>query len=342
MRRGTNPAKHDTIITDDRYHRVIMPVFIPELDGYFTDALKILTRAVESLLATIHSKTAVTIINNGSCAEVSAFINTLVASGQIDCCIHYAVNFGKIDPLISAMRGCHEPIITVTDADVLFQSGWQSDVEEIFEHFPKAGFVSPVPIPSLYRFASSYTFWWGMWRGRLKFTQVLHRTDMQALAESLGRPGDLFNEAHYSSQLTLNYNGKHALVGAAHFVASVRKEVVDFLPRERSYRKMIHGGGESFYLDLANDRAGLLRLATTRYGARHMGNTWEPWMAAGTTPQAQPNSTQSNSSFKMRARPQHLFFYLRQRLVSFLLTRAALRTWLFKRWGLASHLTTEY
>ncbi len=66
MRIGLNPNK-DTVIKPSNYiHQVIIPVFIPNEEGYFKDSLKIFKLCIESLLSTIHNKTFITIVNNGS------------------------------------------------------------------------------------------------------------------------------------------------------------------------------------------------------------------------------------------------------------------------------------
>ena len=78
MRKGTNPEKKDNLLDIDQYHRVIIPVYIPNLtEDYFKEALVILKLCTQSLLKTIHSKTKISIIDNGCCTEVSDYLKSL-------------------------------------------------------------------------------------------------------------------------------------------------------------------------------------------------------------------------------------------------------------------------
>ena len=52
MRLGNTPTKEKPELTDYLRHRVIIPVYIPTLEGYYKDALAILKLCLESL----HSK----------------------------------------------------------------------------------------------------------------------------------------------------------------------------------------------------------------------------------------------------------------------------------------------
>ena len=71
MRIGNNPEKNSNKLEIDSYHRIIIPVYIPNLtEDYFKDGLKILKLCLGSLLHTIHAKTRVSLINNGCCEEV--------------------------------------------------------------------------------------------------------------------------------------------------------------------------------------------------------------------------------------------------------------------------------
>mgnify|MGYP000344694740 CR=1 FL=1 len=75
MRIGSNPAKKETKIKINSYHRIIVPIYIPNLtDEYFKKGLEVLKICLESLLLTVHQKTRVSIICNGCCKEVEEYI----------------------------------------------------------------------------------------------------------------------------------------------------------------------------------------------------------------------------------------------------------------------------
>lgn len=66
MRVGINPNKFDNPKGKKYLHQVIIPVFIPNTEGYFRDSFKIFKLCIDSLLNTVHLNTYITIVNNGS------------------------------------------------------------------------------------------------------------------------------------------------------------------------------------------------------------------------------------------------------------------------------------
>ena len=78
MRLGSNPNKQVDQEEQSKYlHQVIVPVYIPNEEGYFVDALKILKISIDSLCNTVHDRTYITVVNNG---EVSQIILTIQGS----------------------------------------------------------------------------------------------------------------------------------------------------------------------------------------------------------------------------------------------------------------------
>ena len=177
MRKGGNPEKTNNVLEIESYHRIIVPVYIPNLiEDYFKDGLKILKLCLDSLLMTIHSKTKISIINNGCCDEVICHLEEVYAqNSSVDQLLHSKINLGKVNALYSVIKSNLEPLLTITDADVLFLKGWQQAVEKVFVDFPKAGMVSPVPSSIMYD--SSFvnaTFYYGFSKGILKFQDVIN------------------------------------------------------------------------------------------------------------------------------------------------------------------------
>ena len=66
-------------------------------------------------------------------------------------------------------------------------------------------------------------------------------------------------------------------MGCGHFVATFRAEVFESGPQEVCQHKIV-GGSENKYLDIPNDKAGYLRVATLGNYAYHLGNIHEKWM----------------------------------------------------------------
>ena len=75
MRVGVNPEKENNTIKFDIYHRIIIPVYIPNFEGYFKDGLEIFKLCIQSLLMTVHEKTRITIYNNASHIVVENYIS---------------------------------------------------------------------------------------------------------------------------------------------------------------------------------------------------------------------------------------------------------------------------
>ncbi len=262
MRIGSNPTKANKQLVTSFYHRVIVPVYIPNTEeDYFKEAFPILKYCLQSLLKTVHQKTRVSIINNGCCDEVTAYLKELKTSNVvIDQLLDSDINLGKINAVYSAVKSNVEPLITVTDADVLFLNNWQEAVEKVFIDFPKAGMVAPVPAPVAYKssFVNS-TFYYGFVNRLFKFDTVVNPDALQQFQESIGTK--LFKGIHFKKYLILQKKEKKAAMGCGHFVVTMRSQVFEKAPPRPTQFKI---GGESLkkYIDGPNDAAGYLRLAT--------------------------------------------------------------------------------
>ncbi|MFD2528369.1 glycosyltransferase family A protein [Polaribacter marinaquae] len=279
MRIGNNPAKENSNLKIESYHRVVIPVYIPNLtEDYFKDGLKILVLCLESLLLTIHSKTRVTLINNNCCSEVVDYLQKIYQSNDlVDQLLHSKINLGKINAIYAAVKSNLEPLISISDADVMFLPNWQKEVEKIINVFPEAGMVSPVPTSLGYR--SKYMFntiYYALTKGKLKFSDVEDSDALVNFQKSIGRE-KMYNKQHLSKYLTISKDETNAVIGCGHFVATFRAEVFKKSPNEVCKLKIV-GGSESDYFDIPNDKANLLRLATTSNYAYHLGNTIEQWM----------------------------------------------------------------
>ena len=94
MRIGFNPAKENKEITIENYHRVIVPVYIPNFEGYFANLFDVFKLCLESLIITSHNKTRITIYNNNSHPTVKAYIDEKYNECElIDQVFHSKENF---------------------------------------------------------------------------------------------------------------------------------------------------------------------------------------------------------------------------------------------------------
>ncbi len=286
MRIGFNPNKDRQTETGDFFHQVIIPVYIPNQEGYFRDSFQILKYCLESLLKTIHNKTFVTLVNNGSCVEVVDYLNELYHDGKIKEIIH-STNIGKLNAILKGISGHDFSLITVSDCDVLFLNGWQKETYNLFENFSKTGAVCPTPSS---RSLKNHTanIWFDLFFSKsLFFSKVKNPEAMKAFAESVGNP-DFYTKIYLEKYLTVSNKNTKAVIGAGHFVTTYRKEV--FENSNLKYSDFMLGGtSESKLLDIPVIKKGMWRLSTEDNFAYHLGNIKEKWMEE-TLNALQPNN----------------------------------------------------
>lgn len=256
-------------------HRVILPVYIPTLDGYFAQSLDVLHLCLESLRLTTRERASVTIISNGSARTVEDDLVGLYNAGWVDQLVINRRNWGKVDAVMAAARGTFEELITITDCDVLFMPGWFEAVEEVFRQFPECGVASPAPNPHQSWYCTSATILGALLKRELGYEKVIPEIDLDRFAASIGNLS-YFSERERGGQIVVRRNGAAACVGCGHFVFTIRRAVLAAVPQEPSCEAL--GSTHEIWLDRPADVLGLWRLATTRAYAYHMGNVPEAWM----------------------------------------------------------------
>ena len=275
MRVGFNPNKDKTLPKSDFTHQVIIPVYIPHQNDYFQDSFQILQLCLESLFKTCHTKTYFTVVNNGSCQEVKSYLNLLQAENKIQELIHTTA-IGKLNAISKGIAGHQFPLITITDADVLFLKDWQKATYEVFETFPKAGVVSPSPNPKMLRYYTANVVGTTLFSKKVSFTSVISKQGMKAFAKSIGNES-LYKSVHFEQQLTITKNSTSALIGASHFVATYKGLIFDVVG-QRFSQYSLGGDSEEYLLDKPAADLGLWRLSTLKNYVYHLGNVAEEWM----------------------------------------------------------------
>lgn len=275
MRIGFNPNKDKKIEPSDFFHQVIIPVHIPNFDGYFKDSFQILQYCLKSLFKTSHAKTYITVVNNGSCEEVIVYLNQLQQEGKIQEVIHTTA-IGKLNAILKGLTGHQFQLITISDADVLFLNNWQKGTYDVFEAFPKAGVVSPFPNPKLLRHNTTNIIAATLFSKQVNFTPVVAKDGMKAFAKSIGNDS-LFKDIHFEKQLTIRNGNETALLGAGHFVATYKGIGFNTL-KQRFSKYSLGGDSEKIILDEPATDLGLWRLSTQQNYVFHLGNVKEDWM----------------------------------------------------------------
>jgi hypothetical protein len=275
MREGNNPARDNSELIEGYFaHRVIVPVFIPSLDGYFEHMREILRLCLDSLITTTGPGVGITVVANGCCREVVEELQSYHARRVIDQVHLYARNHGKVNAVLSVARGCYEDLISVADCDVLFRAGWLDAITRLFCKFPECGFAALSPNPRHAWNNTSATILAALARGELACRKVVPDEDLDQFATSVGQPG-FFNAEHRRAQLVVRREEDVVCIGGGHFAFTIRREMLHSSPDEpvQSF-----WGAENRYFDQPPDRLGAWRLSPITAYAWHMGNVPEPWM----------------------------------------------------------------
>lgn len=275
MRVGLNPNKDKIIKNTDFFHQVIVPVYIPNEEGYFKDSFTILQYCLNSLFKTSHAKTHFTIVNNGSCTEVIAYLNQLYKENKIQELIH-TTNIGKFNAILKGITGQKFPLITITDADVLFMNNWQKETYNIFKAFPKAGVVSTTPSSKMIRYLTSNILFSKFCSQKMRFIQVKNPEAMISFAKSIENP-NFYNKYHLSKYLSITLGSTSAVLGAGHFVATYNSNVFTNNSK-KAYSTYKLGSAIRVFLDNPIAEKGYWRLSTVENFTYHMGNSVENWM----------------------------------------------------------------
>lgn len=301
MRKGKNPILTKKIEKKSGYHRILIPVYIPDLNGYYSNSFEVLKLCVDSLLSTIHDKSLITIIDNNSCLEVKKYLNELVSSHKVNQLITNSENNGKIDPIVSILKGTHEDLITITDADVLFTSGWQNEVERLFMDFPEAGMVSPLGIPSFYSYFTAYSWFYGIFKYKIARGSNKDLSSVIKFHQSIGSHRDI--NSIENNPIYIKSKKSLAMLGNGHFCVTISKEIIPYIPLKLSGSEF--KGAEVNFIDFPVVLAGFMRIATPIGHVYHMGNVSEQWMFELL------KKNQSNTKFfDISPRKKSIFLYL--------------------------------
>lgn len=272
-----NPQKQSKKIQLKYQHRLIIVVFIPSLEGYYKNVLEVFKLCLDSAITTTNNDCAITIVNNASCDEVGKYLEDKLHKNQIDTVIHHKENIGKIDALIGAARGSREPIITISDVDILFKEGWQKETEDIFSKIKNVASVSPIPCRKFLNYETSSTLS-KILLGKVKFKWL-------SIPENHTAHNRFLESFHWELETDENIkwpviesNNVKAIVGSGHQVLSMRRALFfDTVPKSPSLT-LVGNNSEYLYCDQPINYSGGMRLATYNNFAYHMGNTVEDWM----------------------------------------------------------------
>ncbi|CAH8295296.1 glycosyl transferase family 2 [Mariniflexile fucanivorans] len=275
MRKGENISKENLLNLTQCSHRVIIPLHIPHQNDYYKDAFQIFEMCLKSVLKTAQSPLKISIISDACCDKVNKQLLNLKEQNYIDELIFETENIGKINSILKALRNTQERLVTITDADVIFINNWEQEVLKVFESFPNAGVVCPVPVFRTHFRLTSNIWLRYLFSKKLYFLPVKNEVALTKFANSIGWPW-LDTKWKDTIGAIKAKNGTIAVLGSSHFVATYKIEVFKKLPKDDSVYKL-GGDSEHLYTDLPVLKVDGFRLATYDNFAYHLGNTLENW-----------------------------------------------------------------
>jgi hypothetical protein len=274
MRIGVNPEKFKGEKNIKKQHRVVVVFYVPNIEeDYYKESIAVLDACLNSLVNTINFETTnITLINNNSVVEVTEVIEKYIRKKQIDKYVLYDENKGKVYAVIDEVRGIYEPFVTITDCDVLFFSGWEQAVFDVFKNYSKAGVVTPLPSPYSAFTSNISVFFDHYFLGKMRYNKIVKDKDVDLYIHGVNNEALIKRKGRYNWKEKQYYlNGKvKAIVGATHFVATYKSEI---FRQETAFPeiKFVNGYETAFIDDLA-EKKGLYRLSTINTYAYHIGN----------------------------------------------------------------------
>ena len=324
MRVGSNPQKDQPHSSSEYIHQVVIPVYIPNEEGYFVDSFKIFQLCMESLFATIHKKTFITLVNNGSCKKVIEYLDFLYKEGRIQELIH-TENIGKLNAILKGVAGNNMELVTIADADVLFLDNWQLETTKVFRALPKVGVVGIVPQFNMFKNKCGNVLFDTLFTKKLKFIPIQSAEGLIRFYDSIGWDRS-YNKDYLKYGLGLEFENSTVFIGSGHFVATYKKQMFQDM---KSYLNYKLGGDSENYLDVLPLKYNYWRVTTHDNCAYHMGNVFEDWMSE--IKQDVKTINEIDFGFAQQKKANHFKVYLKNRLfVKFLWNGFLSR--IFYRW----------
>jgi hypothetical protein len=329
MRIGTNPNKENSSVKSDYLHQIIIPVFIPNQEGYFKDTYEVFKLCLESLFKTVHERTFITIVNNGSSDEVRSFINEKFENGEIHEVIH-TENIGKLNAVYKGLVGNDIELVTISDADVFFLPNWQNETSKVFEKIPKAGVVGIIPQFNTFKANSENVLWDNIFSSKLKFLEVKNPTSLIRFYDSIGWERN-YNMDYLKYTLGLEYkDGLKVIVGSGHVVATYKKAVFTEI---QTFSKYKMGGIGLNYIDALPLLKDYWRVTTYDNFAYHMGNIPEKWMYE-LLENNNPTVNELRGNFSINKSVNKKWIIFRNKVLRKILANKKILYFLYLKWGL--------
>ncbi|HPT23898.1 MAG: glycosyltransferase family A protein [Anaerolineaceae bacterium] len=274
-----NPSRGKNLDFTPPRVTVAVLVYAPHQAGYFQHRLDVTRLTLESILANTEKPYELLVFDNGSCPEMTGFLQALYNTGKIDTLILSAENIGKLNALWRIAQAAQGEVIAYTDDDVYHLPGWLPEHLKVLDTYPNVGAVTGFYIKQRVAMSSDQTLAWvkaleekdpsAVQRGNL-----IPRKWEEEFMDNAGRTEERYQgEIEGIEDVVVSLQGVKAWVSAHHFEVLVPKNVlIEVL------NQMLPGGwsdqlmGRMVEMDDRMDALGYLRLTTYPQTMRLLGN----------------------------------------------------------------------
>jgi len=286
-RLGMNPSRGKNLDFTPPRVTVAVLVYAPHQAGYFQHRLDVTRLTLESILANTEKPYELLVFDNGSCPEMTGFLQALYNTGKIDTLILSAENIGKLNALWRIAQAAQGEVIAYTDDDVYHLPGWLPEHLKVLDTYPNVGAVTGFYIKQRVAMSSDQTLAWvkaleekdpsAVQRGNL-----IPRKWEEEFMDNAGRTEERYQgEIEGIEDVVVSLQGVKAWVSAHHFEVLVPKNVlIEVL------NQMLPGGwsdqlmGRMVEMDDRMDALGYLRLTTYPQTMRLLGNVIDDAVSA--------------------------------------------------------------
>ena len=273
MRKGQNPAKFVSTVAKPASITVAVINYIPYLEGFYADSLKVLDACLSSVRNETKLKFDVLVFDNGSCEEAQHYLLEEQKAGNIQFLILSKANLGKGGAWNIIFEAAPGEFIAYADSDVLFHKDWLSSSKEILDHFPNVGMVTARPFITKKELITSTIEWANDTEGvTVESGKFVPWETFAEFNLSLGQDIENIKKDYQDSNIEkIVYKDKTAFAGASHWQFLTTKSIIQqFLPFDMD-RPM----GQVRQLDQRMNEKRYLRLMTPEPLAENMSNSLE-------------------------------------------------------------------
>tara|TARA_B100000780_G_scaffold254099_1_gene202019 strand:+ start:10804 stop:11877 length:1074 start_codon:yes stop_codon:yes gene_type:complete len=286
MRKGKNPYK--TFGEGKAILRkpitVSMLTFIPNFSGYYKDRFKILKLSLGSLINTTDKEKAdILVFDNGSCKEVTLFLQNLLNEKQINFLILSTENLGYNAALNEIYNFCTGTYLSYSDDDVYYHNGWLEAALKIHKEYPSIGFVSCSPTKAVFK--DDHFFSSNLAKNFPSLVQEFHDHQLwnsnwdTLFLNSIGSIELLPTLKDISIPLFKNNNEVLAFPVSTHFHYILNRRAIDLLyPYPVGDLMSSNPVNTDFNMTIQLNKRlednNLARLSTDKMYTEHLGNIW--------------------------------------------------------------------